>query len=314
VQRAAVAALGDYRGSLVAIDPKTNEILAIASTRGRGKTANLALESQYEPGSVIKVLTALNAYQSGAGVQSMFPYTCKGDLLIEGRHFGDWLGNGHRVLPSLDEALAQSCNIVFADLGLRLGVDRLRAFMAAAGFDSETDLGIAKVPLGKTVGKVFNRYETGFYAIGLEHESINALHLAMIASMVANRGMLTQPRLLRSRRSLLGEASPAPAPPAATRLASAEATEQVIRAMEAVTTSPKGTGRRAKIDGLTIAMKTGTAGKRENGYQALIVCLAPADHPTIAFGLIAESAGPAEYAGARIAHDFLTALRTNRRL
>jgi hypothetical protein len=314
VQRAAVAALGDYRGSLVAIDPKTNELLAIASTRGKGKLANLALESQYEPGSVIKVLTALNAYQSGVDLKSMFPYTCKGDLLIDGRHFGDWLGAGHGVLPSLDEALAESCNIVFADVGLRLGADRLQAFMTAAGFDSEADLGIAKVPLGRTVGRVFNRYETGFYAIGLEHESINALHLAMLASMMANRGQLTQPRLVRSRRSLLGEASPAPAPPPATRIASVEAAEQVIRAMEAVSTSPKGTGRRARIEGLTIAMKTGTAGKRENGYQALIVCFAPVEHPSIAFGLIAESAGPAEYAGAKMAHDFLTALRTNGRL
>jgi peptidoglycan glycosyltransferase len=314
VQRAAVAALGNYRGSLVAIDPRTNELLAIASTRGNGKLANLALESQYEPGSVIKVLTALNAYQSGFDVKSMFPYTCKGDLLIDGRHFGDWLGSGHGVLPSLDEALAESCNVVFADLGLRLGVDRLRAFMTSAGFDAQTDLGFAKVPLGKTVGQIFNRFETGFYAIGLEHESINALHLAMIASMVANRGMLAQPRLLRARRSILGDSSPVAAPPPATRIASAQAAEQVVRAMEAVSTSPKGTGRRAKIDALTIAMKTGTAGKRENGYQALIVCFAPAERPTIAFGLIAESAGPAEYAGAKIAHDFLTALRTDRRL
>src|SRR5207253_7433806 len=104
VQRAAKAALGNYRGSLVAIDPRTNELLAIASTRGKGKLADLALESQYEPGSVIKVLTALNAYQSRFDVQSMFPYTCKGDLLIDGRHFGDWLGSGHGVLPSLDDA------------------------------------------------------------------------------------------------------------------------------------------------------------------------------------------------------------------
>ncbi|MCU1350135.1 MAG: Peptidoglycan glycosyltransferase [Acidobacteria bacterium] len=313
VQRAAIAALGVYRGSLVAIDPRTNELLAIASSRGQGKLADLALESQYEPGSVIKVLTGLNAYNSGFDPRAMFPYDCKGDLLIDGRHFGDWLGSGHGVLPSLDEALAESCNIVFADVGLRLGADRLRTFMTAAGFDSQTDLGIATAPLGKTVGQIFNRYETAFYAIGLEHESINALHLAMLASMLANRGTLAHPRLLRGRRSILGESTAAPAPPPPTRIASKEAAEQMVRAMEAVVTSPKGTGRRAAIEGLTIAMKTGTAGKRENGYQALIVCFAPAEQPTIAFGLIAESAGPAEYAGAKIAHDFLVALRAAHR-
>lgn len=310
VQRAAVAALGDYRGSLVALDPRTNEVLAIASSRGKGKLADLALESQYEPGSVIKVLTGFNAYNTGLGLQAMFPYDCKGDLLIDGRHFGDWLGNGHGMLPSLSEAFAESCNIVFADVGLRLGADKLRAFMTAAGFDGETDLGISKVPLGKTVGQIFNRYETAFYAIGLEHESVNALHLAMLASMMANRGMLAHPRLLRARRSILGEPSPASAQPAATRLGSNEAAEQMIQAMELVVTSPKGTGRRTQIDGLTIAMKTGTAGKRENGYQALILCFAPVEHPAIAFGMIAESAGPAEIAGAKIAHDFLTALKT----
>jgi peptidoglycan glycosyltransferase len=314
VQRAAVAALGDYRASLVAIDPRTNELLAIASSRGKGALADLALESQYEPGSVIKVLTGLNAYESGLDVQSLFPYDCKGDLQIDGRHFGDWLGSGHGLLPSLDEAFAQSCNIVFADIGLRLGADKLRPFMSAAGFDRSADLGYVQVPLGRNVGQTFNRYETAFYAIGLEHESVNALHLAMLASMMANRGMLATPRLLRARRSILGDATPAAAPPPATRLASRTSAESMIRAMQTVVTSAKGTGRRAQIDGVTIAMKTGTAGKRENGYQALILCFAPAERPTIAFGMIAESAGPAEFAGARIAHDFLEALRTSHHL
>jgi cell division protein FtsI/penicillin-binding protein 2 len=57
-------------------------------------------------------------------------------------------------------------------------------------------------------------------------------------------------------------------------------------------------------------MKTGTAGKRADGLDALILAFAPADHPTIAFGIIAESAGPAEFAGAKIAHDFLAAMKS----
>lgn len=316
VQRAALAALGSYRGSLVAIDPRTNEILAVASSRGKGPERNLAFEQQYEPGSVIKVLTGLNAYNSGIDLKPMFPYDCKGDLMIDGRHFGDWIGTGHGILPSLDEALAQSCNIVFADIGLRLGTDRLRQFMTAAGFDSQVNPGLFSIPLGRTIetSAGFSRYETAFYAIGLEHETINSFHLAMLASMMANRGMLQTPRLLRGRRSILGDSTPAPAAPAATRLASKESAESMIRAMQAVATSPKGTGRRVVVDGLTIAMKTGTAGKRENGFQALIVCFAPVESPTIAFGMIAEDAGPAEFAGAKIAHDFLAALKSQRRL
>src|SRR5207237_1362507 len=112
--------------------------------------------------------------------------------------------SGHGRLNSIDDALAVSCNVFFADLGLRLGRDRLRQFMTAAGFDGQVDLVYARVPLGRTVGQIFNNFETALYAIGLEHERVNALHVAMLASMMANRGLLTTPLLVRRRRSLRG--------------------------------------------------------------------------------------------------------------
>jgi hypothetical protein len=308
VQKAALKALSGFRGSLVAIDPRTNEILAIASNRGKGALANLALEHQYEPGSVVKVLTGLNAESGGVDVASLFPYTCKGFLDIDGRHFGDWLASGHGKLNSIDDALAVSCNVFFADVGLRLGVDRLTRFMTAAGFNGQADLGVFQVPLGKTVGQVFNHFETAFLAIGLEHESMNALHVAMIASMMANRGELTTPKLLVERRSILGDVVATSPKPGSTRLASPAAAETMVHAMEAVATEAKGTGRRAPVAGISLAMKTGTAGERKSGLEALILAFAPVESPKIAFGVIAEDAGPAEFAGAKIAHDFLEAM------
>jgi cell division protein FtsI/penicillin-binding protein 2 len=84
----------------------------------------------------------------------------------------------------------------------------------------------------------------------------------------------------------------------------------MISAMRAVVASEKGTGHRAAIEGLSIAMKTGTAGTRAGGgLECVILAFAPAEQPKIAFGMIAEDAGPAEFAGAKIAHDFLAALR-----
>src|SRR5437016_8708549 len=94
-----------------------------------------------------------------------------------------------------------------------------------------------------------------------------------------------------------------------TRIASAASTERIIRAMQAVVTEPRGTGHRAPVEGLSIAMKTGTAGERRNGLEALIMAFSPVDKPRIAFGVIAENAGPAEYAGAQIAHDFLEKMK-----
>jgi hypothetical protein len=308
VQKAALKALAGFRGSLVAIDPRTNEILAIASSRGKGPLADLALEHQYEPGSIVKVLTGLNAENGGVDVASLFPYICKGFLDIDGRHFGDWLAAGHGTLNSIDDALAVSCNVFFADVGLRLGVDRLTHFMTAAGFNSQANLGVFQVPLGKIVGPVFNHFETAFLAIGLEHESMNALHVAMIASMMANRGELTTPKLLVRRRSILGDAVYTAPKQGSTRLASAAAAETMVHAMEAVATEAKGTGRRAPVAGISLAMKTGTAGERKSGLEALILAFAPVQSPKIAFGVIAEDAGPAEFAGAKIAHDFLEAM------
>jgi len=308
VQKAAVKALGDFRGALVAIDPRTNEILAIASTRGKGSLSNIALERQFEPGSVVKVLTGLNAENGGVDVASLFPYTCKGSLDVDGRHFGDWVPAGHGVLQSINDALAVSCNVFFADLGLHLGVDRLKSFMTAAGFDSDADLGVLRVPLGKIIGPVPNHFETAFLAIGLEHESMNALHVALIASMMANRGELATPRLLVRRRSILGDVVTNGPAQSKSRLASPAAAEAIVQAMQAVATDAKGTGRRVQVEGISVAMKTGTAGERKNGLDAVILAFAPAESPRIAFGILAEDAGPAEIAGAKIAHDFLQAM------
>jgi peptidoglycan glycosyltransferase len=309
VQKAAIKALGNFRGSLVAIDPRTNEILAIVSSRGKGPLANLALEHQYEPGSVVKVLTGLNA-ESGADAAPSFPYTCNGFLDIDGRRFVDWVPSGHGELKTIDDALAVSCNTFFAGLGIRLGADRLKDFMTAAGFDTRANLGVFDVPLGKIVGPLSDNFEIANFAIGLEHESMNALHVAMIASMMANRGELTTPRLLIQRCSILGDVvSKAPAQ-RKSRLASPEAAETIVHAMEAVVSDTNGTGHRASVPGLTLAMKTGTAGARKGGLNALILAFAPVQSPRIAFGVIAENAGPSEFAGAKIAHDFLEAMES----
>jgi peptidoglycan glycosyltransferase len=304
VQRAALVALGDLHASLVAIDPRTNEILAIATT------APDPLQRQYEPGSVIKVLTLLAALTNSVDVNSLFPYDCKGSLDIDGRHFGDWHPGGHGQLAGVDEALAESCNVAFADIGLKTGLDRLRALHQRAGFDGAAQLGLFAVPLGKTVGEIFNHFETGFYSIGLAHESVTTLHLAMIASMLANRGAWATPRLVRDRRSFLGEARSVPQAKSE-QIASREAAERVIVAMQAVVTSPKGTGRRAEVEGVPLALKTGTAGSGERGYDGLIIAFAPADQPKIAFALIAENAGAAEFAAAKVAHDFVVGLRAS---
>lgn len=306
VQRAAVAALSSFRGSLVAIDTKTNDILAVANTPGDGTRDNLAFDHQYEPGSIVKVVTGLNAANRGFDFSKFFPLQCNGFLVIDGRQFFDWAQHG--TVSDINEALATSCNVSFGQLGLRLGRDAVLEMMKNAGFDDDADLGTGRVPLGRIVANPQSDFQVANLSIGLQHETVNALHVAMLASMMANRGVFAQPRLILGRRTILGESLAETAPPKQKRVASPQAAEFMAKAMESVVNSPRGTGRRAAVEGLPIAMKTGTSGTSAQGYDAVILAYAPADNPRIAIGLIAEHAGPAEFAGAKIAHDFFAQL------
>ena len=132
----------------------------------------------------------------------------------------------------------------------------------------------------------------------------------MIADMFASGGTMTTPTLVRARRSILGEAIDDPMRPVTTRVARSDAVAALRPALEAVVTDVRGSGRRAAIPGVRIAMKTGTAGDAAGDYDALVLAFAPADAPRIAVGIIAENAGPAELAGAEIARKFLSVVLT----
>ena len=305
VQHIAMTSLGDLHASLVAIDPRTNEVLAIATTSPD------PFIHQYEPGSVIKVLTLLAALSNGIDVQSFFPYDCEGFLEIDGRHFGDWHPGGHGRLPDVDEALAESCNVAFAAIGLKTGRDALRELHRRAGFDSHANLGLFAVPLGKTVGQIFNNFETGFYSIGLEHKTVTTFHLAMIASMLANRGALTTPRIYAERRTILGEIGQS----------SAEADDGTDRAKRGRGTRrcrDASSGRAAEGNGTPRERRRRVA-RAENRHRRHArarlrwahrrVCAR--GNPRIAFALIAENAGAAEFAAAKVAHDFVEGLRAS---
>ncbi|HEU5163542.1 MAG TPA: penicillin-binding transpeptidase domain-containing protein, partial [Thermoanaerobaculia bacterium] len=156
IQHAAVAAIAPWRASLVAIDPRTHEILAIASSAGGGARTNLALEGSYEPGSIIKPLTALAALENRSSAIKAFPFQCEGFTVIDGRQFFDWARHGR--LGSNEEAMAVSCNVAYARMGLALGKERLDATFAAARFGSKANLGLFDVPLGRAVGPVDHNF------------------------------------------------------------------------------------------------------------------------------------------------------------
>jgi cell division protein FtsI (penicillin-binding protein 3) len=92
------------------------------------------------------------------------------------------------------------------------------------------------------------------------------------------------------------------------RVAAGQHVAAILPSLRAVVTDVRGTGRRAAIPGVDLAMKTGTAGDATGDYDSVVLAFAPASSPRIAFGIIAENAGPAELAGAEITRNFLAAV------
>ena len=310
IQEAATAALSGHRGAIVVLDPDSGQILAMASSSGEGVAENLVFRNDFEAGSVIKVLTGLEAEESESiQLASRFPSTCRGYTTIDGRQFLDWAKHGE--LESLGDAMAVSCNVAFGELGVALGIDGVKRMFRTAGFGGSADLHLANVPLGRIEGPIDHRYAAALAAIGLEYPRINSLHLAMLASMMANGGVLSTPTLIQSRSTLLGDVlrEQDQTAGAERRIASPEAVAVVVEAMKAVIANARGTGKRAEVPGLEIAMKTGTAGDARNGYNALVMAFAPVAKPRWAVGIILEDSGPAQYAGAEVTRDLFTRLQ-----
>ena len=302
VQRAAIAALGSYRGSLVAIDPRTGDLLAVATTRGSGEAENLAFAGMYEPGGAMALVTGLAAIQKGE--PSIFPLDCPGYLELDGGRLLDWAAHGR--IESFEEGVAVSCQVTLARLGLEAGWPAIESMLDRLRFGGSAGLGTLDVPLGRRSGPVESTMVLAQTSAGHETVRLSALHLAMIASVVANEGTMTVPRLSRGRRSVLGDPIGIPSDRLMTRVVDVATARRMGEAMFASATHPRGSVRSAAGGGVpSIAVATGIGGDPLGGYDGIAVGYAPAENPTIAFGFVAENAGVADRAAAAILRQFL---------
>lgn len=314
IQRAAEAALGAQRGAIVALDPRTGALLAAAS-QPRG---TLALTRHYEPGSILKMLTLAAALREGDSLGDLFPMTCPGWIPIDGKPFRDW--KTHGPVASIEEAVAESCNIAFGRLGLQIGRDALNAELRRFGFDPSVP------PAAEAVAdRIDFAFETGRLtpedhsnpnfalarrAEGLDSLTITPIHAAMVAAGLARGGSVPVPYLIEEKTNLLGETYDLHAPsPVDSDVLPPDRAARIVRAMVEVVTSPGGTARRAEVDGIEAAMKTGTSGENPPGFDAIVIGFAPAGAPTIAWAVVAEHAGKAEWEAARITREFLSRIR-----
>jgi penicillin-binding protein 2 len=313
LQRVAAGVFGDtLQGGVVAMDPRTGEVLALVSAPSwdanrfvggipaqywdslrndpRRPLYNKALQGEYPPGSTFKIATAVTALESGVvTMNDHMPVSCNGGLQYGSRYFHC---DGKHGSLNLAEAIAKSCNTYFYQLGLKLGLSRLLAGGVDLGFRDKTgiDLPEERRPLWPPTTDYFNRLygKSGWtssvvlnLAIGQGENAQTILNMARFYTALATDGTASRPEIARQ----------APDRKRIFRLSDQQFT-QLRAALANVVES--GTAARAKIQGVVLAGKTGTAQSRKfgpNGKElnfSWFVGYAPADDPKIVVAMMLE--------------------------
>ncbi|MGH8461555.1 MAG: penicillin-binding protein 2 [Stenotrophobium sp.] len=293
VQEEAEQAMGDFDGSVVAIDPRNGEILAMVSKPGfdpqlfvegiDSKTYrelnedpdrplfNRSLQGLYPPGSTVKPAMALTGLEYNVVTADHHEF-CPGEMsLPNSSHlYHCWKHSGHGLI-SLPDAITQSCDVFFYKLSLLLGIDRMHESMTKFGLGHLTgvDLPQEKPGLYPSREWKYRNYRQGWYpgetlntAIGQGYVQVTPIQLAQMVSRIAMRGGGFKPHILHaiqtpgSKTMML--VSPEPLPSIV--LKNPDDWETVVQAMVNVTTTPHGTGyAMGKTAPYLIAAKTGTA-------------------------------------------------------
>ncbi len=257
-------------------DEKSNT--AVAAIRNK-MWRNKALSDTYEPGSTFKILTAAMALEEGAAnLNSQF--YCPGYKQVADRHIKCHKVIGHGA-EDFAHGVINSCNVVFMDLGIKLGSDKFQEYFNAFGLTQKTGIEL----IGES-GSVFYRNRmsetdlaTSSFGQGF---SITPMQMITAVSAVVNGGNLMKPQIVKEIRNAGGIVKSF-YPEVVNRVISEETSQAMRNILERVVADPKGTGKNAYIKGFRLGGKTGTSEKGRNNTKriASFVGFAPADDPEI---------------------------------
>lgn len=215
LQNAAYQALGSYQGAIVAMHPKTGQILAMASkpdfdpntvtqdwesivedAGGKSPLLNRASQGLYPPGSTFKIVTALQYLREHPNEFEDYSYVCNGSIQKDGSRLSCYGGNVHGNVDLLTSFL-KSCNTSFANIGLSLDVGKFRKTAKELLFNQS--LPVEKLDASKSsfaLGTGSSESEVMETAIGQGKTLVTPLHMLMIVSAIANRGELMRPFII----------------------------------------------------------------------------------------------------------------------
>lgn len=291
LQLTAEAALGDRPGAVVALDPRTGEVLAMVShptfdpndfthhipvatwkqltTDPMHPLMNKAIQAQLAPGSIFKIVTGTAALETGT-ITPDFKVLCDGKVTIYGHTYHDWtwwtLHGGHGTVD-LHRGIVVSCDVYFYTLGKMLGIDKIDYFAERLGLGHRTGIDLPDedsglIPSPDWVRRVFHHPwwpgVTMSVAIGQGAVQATPLQIAYVIGGIASGGEFARPHLaFGSELENLGVDPPANS---TVRFPLHETTVRAVTdAMWGVVNEPGGTGASARCRGLNVAGKTGTA-------------------------------------------------------
>ena len=228
---------------------------------------NKGIQGQYPPGSVFKIITAIAGLESKI-ITPHTQFTCTGSYPYGNRDFRCFKREGHGTID-LHQAIVQSCDIYFYQLGLKVGVDRIAQYASELGLGAKTGIPLPHEKPGiipssswkqARLGAPWYSGETLSLAVGQGYVAATPLQLVTMMSAVANGGTLHHPQVVEKVADLSGNTLNE-FPPVETGIAAiSEETLQFIReALRGVVNEPHGTGGAAAIKGIDVSGKTGTA-------------------------------------------------------
>ncbi|MFE2168219.1 peptidoglycan D,D-transpeptidase FtsI family protein [Streptomyces sp. NPDC059447] len=328
-QKAAYDKLGNKKGAVAAIDPRTGAILALVSTpsydpsrfAGNSKAdgqawnelkdsedknlVNRALRETYPPGSTFKVVTAAAALENGvvsdinAPTDTPEPYILPGTKTPMVNHAAGC------EKASLNDALKVSCNSVFANMGDKVGRDNMVKTAEKFGFNN-TKIDIPVRAFGSVYDKTMGKDGNALSSIGQFNTAATPLQMAMVASAVANDGKLMKPYMVDQLTAPNLDVIEKHEPQEMSRPISAENAQKLQQMM--VNVVENGTGTTARIKGSVVGGKTGTAqhgeGNKKRPYAWFISYAELPDHSSpVAVAVVIEdsSADREDISGAGLA-------------
>ncbi len=322
VEQAAREAISVNRAKAVRIlvmNPKTGEILAMCSKPDFDLNSpprddvdalnellrNRVLTDAYEPGSTFKIVTTSSALDAGV-THVGDRFYCSGSVVVDGSRIHCW-DSAHGA-EDLAEGLQNSCNPVFVELALRLGIERFYHYMEAFGLGMVSGVDIPGEGTGILIDEArVKRVDIARIGFG-QSVAVTPLQLLTAACAAVNGGNLMKPYVVKEIRDAAGNLVERGAPTVMERPISEKTSATMRRLLELVV--EKGGGRNARISGYRIGGKTGTAQVYVDGvvsrdtHIGSFLGFAPADDPRVALIVIVDEAGKRPDFGAITAAPF----------